>query len=562
MSFEVILHIVSGMGIFLYGISLMGDSLKGLAGNRLRVIVEKTTNKVWKGILIGIVLTALIQSSSGLTAILISLISAGLMTLPQAIPVIMGANIGTTITSILVGLDIKSYSLIFVAIGAIISFFIKKKNIHLTGLTILGFGLLFYGLLLMDKGLGVIAEMDFFENVMKALDNPVLGVLAGVVSTAVIQSSSALIAIVQQIYATILPDGSTAISLAAAIAVILGSNIGTTVTSVISAIGAPKSAKRAALAHVLFNLVGTFLFLILIAPFTRLIAYIEINIPYFQASKESTLALVHIIFNVVTTFILCWFVQLFVKIVEKVIPLTESEKMIHAIDKLSPALLDSAPTLALEGARQVIIDMSRIVTKMFSNASTYIKTNDVRLVDEINQLEDVVDNYDNKLHDYLVRISNNGLSDKTRKAQAICLDTIRDFERIADHCVNLGEFMQERYGENCVFKEETFKMIDHMLSLVTTMVDDSISCFSENDKKLARKVKSIEPQIDELEKKYRRQELVYLQQGDIMSDLHFVDILSNFERIGDHANNIADNILNNSIHDIPENLIKGDKNDH
>ncbi len=554
-SFQILMYAFGGMAIFLYGIYIMGDALKGLAGNRLRTIIEKSTNKVWKGILVGFVLTAIIQSSSGLTAIVISLIAAGLMTLPQAIPVIMGANIGTTVTSILVGFDIGGISLIFVTIGVIIVFFIKQKKIHYMGLTILGFGLLFFGLDTMDLGLKEIVNNPSFTDIVKTLDNPALGILAGVVLTAVIQSSSALIAIAQQIYATPLASGAHSISLIATISIIIGSNIGTTVTALLSSLSSSRNAKRAALAHLLFNITGCIIFVILLYPFSNLMQMMEDNIPYFTKNPAHVIAVVHIIFNVVTTFVLCWFVKLLVKIVERIIPLTESEKLIKGVDKLEPSLIEQAPVLAIANAKKVTIDMFQIVLQMFDDTKKYINGNDNKLFNRINNLEDVTDNYDNKLHDYLVKVSSSTLSFVAIHEQAICFDTIRDLERIADHLLNLAEFMEERYSNNYIFQDETLNMLNHLLELLTAMINDAYVSFKNNDKKSARRVRATEPQIDELEKKYRKAEVSILTSGVtniLNADLHFVDILANLERIGDHCNNIADNILFESLHDIED----------
>ena len=554
-SFQVLMYAFGGMAIFLYGIYIMGDALKGLAGNRLRTIIEKSTNKVWKGILVGFVLTAIIQSSSGLTAIVISLIAAGLMTLPQAVPVIMGANIGTTVTSILVGFDIGGISLIFVTIGVIIVFFIKQKKMHYMGLAILGFGLLFFGLDTMDQGLKVIVDNPSFTDIVKTLDNPVLGILAGVVLTAIVQSSSALIAIAQQIYATPLASGAHSISLIATISIIIGSNIGTTVTALLSSLSSSRNAKRAALAHLLFNITGCIIFVILLYPFTNLMQMMEDNIPYFKHNPAHVIAVVHIVFNIVTTFVLCWFVKLLVKIVEKIIPLTESERLIKGVDKLEVSLIEQAPVFAIANAKKVTIDMFQIVLQMFDDTKKYINGNDNKLFNRINNLEDVTDNYDNKLHDYLVQVSSSTLSFVAIHEQAICFDTIRDLERIADHLLNLAEFMEERYSNNYVFQEETLNMLNHLLELLTSMINDAYVSFKNNDKKSARRVRATEPQIDELEKKYRKAEVSILTSGVtniLNADLHFVDILANLERIGDHCNNIADNILFESLHDIED----------
>lgn len=544
--FEKISYILGGVALFLFGIHIMGEALKNLAGNKLKLIIEKTTNTTFKGILTGMIITALIQSSSGTTAIVVTLISAGLMKLPQAIAVIMGANIGTTITSVIIGLNISDYSLIIVGVGALLCFFSKKQNIMEIGTAVLGFGLLFFGLEMMGDTLKQFANNDSFISAFQTLsDNPLLGVGVGAILTAIIQSSSAAIGIVQKLYSE-----TDTMLLTAAIPILLGSNIGTTITAVISSLNSTRNAKRAALAHVIFNILGTFVFIILLNPFTSLMQVIE-NKFYTQHSR-STIATAHVIFNLTTSILLSFFVRQLVWIVQKIIKPTQEEEKISSIDKLNYRLLDQAPVLALEYAHVIIIDMSEIVEKMFNLLLAYFRENNQKIADDINSAEDLVDVYDNKLHDFLAELSAKNLTLRDIKNQTIDFDTIRDLERIADHVVNLTEFLQARYSSNIEFDEESLANINHMFELITQMFTDALIAFRENDKSASRRVMATEPQIDELEKKYRKTQLKLLSAGSITNnnDLHYVDILSNLERIGDHTNNIAENILNNSLHDV------------
>lgn len=543
-NFEIISFVLGGIALFLFGIHIMGESLKNLAGNKLKIIIEKTTNTTIKGILTGAAITVLIQSSSGTTAIVVALISAGLMTLPQAVAVIMGANIGTTITAIIIGLNISESSLIIVGVGALLCFFSKRQKFVETGNAILGFGLLFFGLDMMGTTLKQFANnphiLEAFQTLSK---NPILGVGVGTITAAIIQSSSATIGIVQKLYA----ETGGSLLLDAAIPLLLGSNIGTTITAVISSLNSSRNAKRAALAHVLFNVVGVTIFMIFLSPYTSLIGWVEKK--FLSPFSAGTIAVAHVFFNVTTTILLAFFVKQIVWIVQKILKPTKEEEMISAIDKLNHKLLDQAPVLALENVHFIIVDMSKIVDKMFNLFLSYFQEPNGKIPEEVFNLEDVVDSYDNKLHDFVAELSSKDLSERDSKTQAIAFDTIRDLERIADHLVNLTEFLQTRYNSNIQFHPVAYENINHMLILIKSMIDDSFSAYENSDKAAARRVTAIEPQIDELEKLYRKQQITMLGDGTLTnSDLHYVDILSNLERIGDHTNNIAENIITNSVH--------------
>lgn len=272
----------------------------------------------------------------------------------------------------------------------------------------------------------------------------------------------------------------------------------------------------------------------------------------------TTIAVAHILFNLITTVIMFFFISYLAKLVEKIIPLDEKDALLSSFDKLNYDLIEEAPILAIENARKLIIDMTGIVRRMVTDAGIYINEKNHKVFDEVYQLEDVIDAYDNKIHDYLVGIADHPLGDKGNKLRAICLDTIRDLERIADHAVNLVEYMEDVYDNNLVFSEELMTMINHLYGLVSEMVDDAFIAFTDNDKKAARRVRATEPQIDELEKRYRREQLrLGATAGITFVELHFVDILANLERIGDHANNIADNILFESIHNLPADAPEG-----
>ncbi|ERJ12604.1 Na/Pi cotransporter family protein [Haloplasma contractile] len=317
-------HLLGGLGIFLIGINLMANSLKKLTGSKMKTLIEKLTNSTYKGILVGIFVTVILQSSSGTTALTISLIRSGLMTLPQGVGIIMGANIGTTVTAFLIGLNIKNYALPIMTVGALLAFFAKRLKVNLVGCTILGFGMLFYGLKLMGSGLKPLSRLPAFANFMIDLsDNPLLGVFAGTALTVLVQSSSATVGLLEELYA------QNAIDITASIPVLFGDNIGTTITSVIAALGGSLAAKRASAFHVLFNLIGTVIFLTFFIIFkTPIVQFIVLFEGQFldgmveeAASKPHvTIALAHMFFNIANTFLLVWFVNHIVRLVKIIIP--------------------------------------------------------------------------------------------------------------------------------------------------------------------------------------------------------------------------------------------------
>jgi phosphate:Na+ symporter len=543
---KMIFYIFGGLGIFLYGLHIMGESLKNLAGAKLKILIEKTTNTPLKGILMGIVITVLIQSSSGTTALTVGLIGAGLMTLPQAIAVIIGANIGTTVTSFLIGLKIANYALPMIGIGAFAIFFSKRKKISLMGSSLMGFGMLFFGLEMMGEQLKVLTTMEFFETLMITLStHSILGVVVGTTLTALVQSSSASIGILQQLYST------GTIPLLAAIPILLGSNIGTTITAILASLGSSKDAKRTALAHVFFNLLGTVAFLFFLKPYTRLFTWIEVT--YLEAGDKLTIAFAHMGFNFLTTVIMFFLIRYLVIVVEKFIPKSPSETFVVSVDQLNHNLIKSAPILALENAKKVISDMGSSVLKMFKITKEYINFDNHKYFEDISILENITDTYDNKCHDYLVKLSGQSLSKEEQHLQSICFDTIRDFERIADHCLNIAQFMNDRYDNKVVANPSVLEDLNTMVDALSEMLLNAITAFQEFDKQKAYLVMEEEPNIDAMEKKYRKSHLKLVSDGVISSvDLHFVDILANLERIGDHSENIAENVLNESIHDIED----------
>ncbi len=538
---ETIFAIVGGLGIFLFGINMMGDSLKAIAGSRLKIIIEKTTNTPIKGILVGIIITGLIQSSSGTTALTVGLVRAGLMTLPQAVGIILGANIGTTVTSLLLGLPIKEYALPIMAAGSFLIFFMSSKKYKQLGGVVLGFGMLFFGLDVMGGALKDLAYLPEFKSALESVGEfPVLGLFVGAVSTAIIQSSSASIAILQELYTT------GAIPLIGAVAILFGSNIGTTVTAIFASIGGSIAAKRTAAAHVVFNLLGSMFFMILLVPYTRFIQFLENK--FIDISEPNnlklTISFAHMGFNILNTVIMFFFISQLVWLVTKIIR-GEDNIICVDVDSLNDDLIIEAPVLALESAKIVITNMGKLTEQMVDGVITYSFENNKKVFENGFQIEEMLDTIDKKAHDYLVKIAQTGLNKKDAQLQAEYVDTIRDLERIGDHCINLYQFFEHRYDNKMVLSPEAKKELTKLYDVVKESIKYTLEAFENYDLESAKNVVEREVIIDRLVIKNRKRHIMRMNNNDSSetSDGFYVDILSNIERIGDHCNNIVINII-------------------
>lgn len=538
---ETIFAIVGGLGIFLFGINMMGDSLKAIAGSKMKIIIEKTTNTPLKGILVGIVITGLIQSSSGTTALTVGLVRAGLMTLPQAIGIILGANIGTTVTSLLLGLPIKEYALPIMAAGSFLIFFTNSKKSKNLGGVILGFGMLFFGLDVMGGALKGLAELPEFRNALESVgDHPFLGLFVGAASTAIIQSSSATIGILQELYTT------GAIPLIGAVAIVFGDNIGTTVTAVFASIGGSIAAKRTAAAHVVFNLLGSIVFMMLLVPYTSLIQFLENR--FIDTSNANnlklTISFAHMGFNIMNTFIMFFFIKQLVWVVTKIVRGDDNIIKVD-VDSLSEDLIKESPVLALESAKIVVTNMGKLTEQMFEGVVSYSFEKNAKVYENGFQIEEMLDTIDKKAHDYLVKIAQSGLDTKDAQLQAEYVDTIRDFERIGDHCINLFQFFEHRYDIKMVLSPDAKKELSKLYDVVKETISLTLEAFENYDLEAAKEVMIREDAIDRLVIKNRKRHIrrINTDESTETSDGFYVDILSNIERIGDHCNNIVINII-------------------
>ena len=537
---ENIMFVFGGLALFLFGIGLMSDSLKAAAGNKLKSIIEKTTNTPLKGILVGIVLTLLIQSSSGTTALMIGLLRAGLMTLPQAVGIIMGANIGTTVTAFIIGLPIADFGYILLGVGVILTF-IGKKRVHHIGGVLTGLGMLFIGLEVMGSGLKPLSDTPAAEQMFQVFSqNWFLGTLFGTVFTAVVQSSSAAIGVLEKLYA-LNAEGINTITLSGAIPILLGANIGTTITAFLASLGGNTESKRAAFIHVLFNVLMTVTFLILLVPYRHFIIWFEET--FLTRYSMLSIAFAHAFQNITMTFILYFFIKQMIALAKLVIK--DKDKKHIPDDMFDEKLITEAPYLALEVAKRGIMSMGAVIKEYFNIVKSYSFQETESMIEEGYTLEMITDTYDIKLHDYLIKISMAGLAKDDSAKLSRDLDTIKDFERIGDHLTNVLEFFKERYAENQLLSEEGTRDLIELYDVLGQMLDDTLESFKNQDAELAKKVVKTEDKVDELEEKFRYRYIERLKNLEVtfVRAANYPDILANLERIGDHLMNIVSSVI-------------------
>ncbi len=533
---EILFMFIGGLGIFLYGIKSMGDGLQKSAGDRLRSILDRLTTNPFMGVLAGIFVTVAIQSSSGTTVIVIGLVSAGFMTLRQAIGVIMGANIGTTVTAFIIGIDIGEYSLPILAVGAFLLFFFKNNRINNFGQVVFGFGALFYGLELMGEGMKPLRELQSFIDLTQSMsDNAFLGVLVGTVFTIIVQSSSATIGILQGLYSEGLVD------LNAALPVLFGDNIGTTITAVLASIGASVAARRAAVVHVMFNVIGTIIFMIILIPFTTFISWLD---QLLNLNPAMQIAFAHGTFNVSNTLIQFPFIALLALIVTKIVA-GEDVEIEFKPKHLDPQLIEQSPSIALGAAKEEVVRMGHFAVQGIQESYNYLQTKNKKNSDTAYQIEDAINNLDNKITEYLVKMSRSSLSAQESESHSFLIDTIRDIERIGDHCENILELVDYQLANKVILTEEAMADLNEMFELTMETVLQAILALEKNDKAIAYSVVEREVLIDTMERKFRKKHILRLNEGicTAQSGIVFVDIVSNLERMGDHSVNIAGTVL-------------------
>ncbi|WP_241138863.1 Na/Pi cotransporter family protein [Bacillus mycoides] len=533
---DMIFQFIGGLGIFLFGIKYMGDGLQQAAGDRLRDILDRFTTNPLMGVLAGMLVTVLIQSSSGTTALTVGLVSAGFMTLRQAIGVIMGANIGTTVTAFIIGIKIGEYALPVMAVGAILLFFFKNKKVHSVGQVVFGFGMLFFGLELMSAGMKPLRSLESFQELMVSMsDNPILGIVVGTVFTLIVQSSSATIGILQELF------GQGAIDLQAALPVLFGDNIGTTITAVLAAIGTSIAARRAALVHVIFNIIGTIIFTIILIPFTSLIQYFQTSL---NLNPEMTIAFAHGTFNVTNTIIQFPFIAVLAWIVTKLIR-GEDASINFKPQHLNPIFIEQSPAIALTEAQKEIIRMAEFSLDGLKEANQFLNTQDKKHANLATQLEGAINNLDKKIIEYLVLLSEKPLSPTDSEKHSVLAGVVGDIERVGDHVENLVELVDFQISNRVSLSDEALAELNEMLELTISTLQDAINALTNFDTELAQTVIAKERKIDQMERVLRKRHVLRLNERSCSGDasIIYVDMVSNLERIGDHAVNIADGVL-------------------
>ncbi len=532
----LIFEFIGGLGIFLLGIKFMGDGLQKSAGDRLRDILDRFTSNPFLGVLAGIIVTALIQSSSGTTVLTVGLVNAGFMTLRQAIGVIMGANIGTTVTAFIIGIDIGEYALPIMAVGAFLLFFFKNQKVNNAGQAIFGFGSLFFGLELMSSGMKPLRSLETFHELTVSMsDNPILGVVIGTIFTVIVQSSSATIGVLQGLFS----EG--ALTLNAALPVLFGDNIGTTITAILASIGASVAAKRAALTHVLFNVIGTTIFLIILGLFTSYVSFLQARL---DLNPEMTIAFAHGSFNIFNTIMQLPFIGVLAWIVTKVVP--GKDTIIEYKPKhLDPIFIERSASLALEQAKSEVIRMGEFASRGLEETNLYLSTNSPKHSELAMQIEDAINNLDRKITNYLIDISAKTLSEADSAKHTALMDSVRDIERIGDHFENIVELVDYKISHKVQMTDQAMEDLNNMFDLTLMTVKQAIESLDSMNREKALEVIQKEEEIDQMERSFRKKHIIRMNEGlcSASAGIVFVDIISNLERIGDHAVNIAEEVL-------------------
>ena len=547
MDFFSILTLVGGLAMFLYGMQVMGDGLEKLSGGKLEKILENLSSNRVKAVLVGAAVTAIIQSSSATTVMVVGFVNSGIMHLSQAVGFIMGANIGTTVTAWILSLagiessnffvrllNPSSFSPILALVGVIFIVFLhneKKKDI---GNIMVGFAVLMFGMNTMSGAVKPLAEVPEFTNILLKFSNPVLGVLAGALLTAVIQSSSASVGILQALCVT------GAVRYGAALPIIMGQNIGTCITAMLSSIGATKNAKRAAIVHLYFNIVGTVAFMIVFYLLNGFLHFSFIN----EVAGPAGIAVIHSAFNVIATVVLLPFGNLLVKMACATVRDTKEEKAVSAEDQ-EFMILESRflvnPGIAIEQSKTAAKKMAEQSRNALKLSFGLLDHFDEETAFRVEKIEAKVDRYEDELGTYLIKLNQKDLSLEDSHSLSIMLHCIGDFERISDHALSIMKSAKEMAEKNTGFSERAVKELHIMERAVSDIVDKAYRVFADQDMKMAEEIEPLEEVIDELSRELKRRHINRLRAGECTIEMGFIlsDITTCLERIADHCSNIG-----------------------
>ena len=545
-----VLTMLGGLAMFLYGMDAMGDGLSKVSGGKMEQILEKLTSNKLKGVLLGALVTAVIQSSSATTVMVVGFVNSGIMKLSQAISIIMGSNVGTTMTAWILSLSgvegdsffIKmlkptSFSPILAVIGIVLILFAKSEKKKDVGNILIGFAILMFGMDTMSGAVKPLANVPEFTSLFTMFSNPVLGVLVGALVTAVIQSSSASVGILQALCVT------GAITYGSAFPIILGQNIGTCVTAMLSSIGANKGARRTALVHLYFNIVGTVIFMILFV-----VARATINPAILgEAANGAGIAVIHSIFNIGATLMLLPFSNGLEKLAYMTVkddPEDTKDERDEALRALDIRFLDQ-PGYAMTLCKTATVRMAELVKEAIYDAVELLENYDEEKAARVMELEHKVDQFEDEVGIYLMKISSKDVSEHDSKTLSLLLHTIGDFERISDHALNVCESAKEKYEKGLEFSETAKKEINVFSGAIKEIVSLAIDTFVREDLREARDVEPLEDVVDKLNVKMKRRHVERLRQGTCTIEMGFIlsDITTSFERIADHCSNVAVSVL-------------------
>ena len=539
-----VLSLIGGISLFLFGMNIMGSALERRAGAGLRGLLAKLTSNRFTGFMTGLGVTAIIQSSAATTVMVVGFVNSGLMSLHQSIGVIMGANVGTTVTAWLLSLsgiqgeslfvqmlNPKNFSAILALIGVVLYVFMKKDKRKSEGLILLGFATLMFGMNAMTESVAPLKDVEWFKNLFIIFDNPILGVLFGALVTAAIQSSSASVGMLQALSAT------GRVSIGTAIPIIMGQNIGTCITALLSSVGTNKNARRASLIHLAFNVIGTTFWLLIFV----LLKYIFSPAILGESANQVNIAIIHSAFNIACTILMLPLGALLEKIAIKLIP----DAQIPEKESLLDERLLQTPALALTASRKLTVEMATVSVNSIYKALETVRNYSSELCAEIRADEDKTDYYEDILGTYLLKLSTLQVSTADSKEAAKLLNIIGDCERIADHSINIVESAEELHEKGIEFSDTAKADFENIANAITEGLQLSLKAFIDNDIESALLIDPLEEVVDILKEEYRKGHIERMQQGKCSVGAGFVwsDLLTNLERISDHCSNIAGAIL-------------------
>ncbi|MBR5798533.1 MAG: Na/Pi cotransporter family protein [Lachnospiraceae bacterium] len=571
MDIFMLLNLIGGLALFLYGMDMLGDGLKKLSGGKLEIILEKLTKNKLMALLLGAVVTAIIQSSSATTVMVVGFVNSGIMQLSRSIGVILGANVGTTITAWILSLaEISgtgffmkmlkptSFSPILAIIGVFMIMLTKKEKRKNIGIILVGFAILMTGMDTMSNAVEPLAEIPEFTNILLMFSNPILGLLAGLVLTAIIQSSSASIGILQALCTT------GAVSYATAIPIIMGQNIGTCVTAVLSCTGASRNAKRAALVHLYYNFIIVGGFMVLFYAVNSVVDFAFMG----TSMSAVKVALFHTVFNIIAVIVMFPFSFVLEKLVYMTLPQTE-EELEAQNDKKLIQILDSrflsTPKFALEQCKNATVEMAEHSKEALILAMKTLEAFDEKIANKVSDLENLADHYEDELNNYLVKLSSQHLTEEDSQQLSVLLHCVNDFERIADHAINIVSTAREMNEKEQFFSKKAQEELAIYTAALTDIITDTVDVFRNDDLEKAKYIEPFEEVIDDLSDEIKKRHMKRLRKGKCSIEMGFVlaDVVTNYERASDHCSNVGLSVLqlhedNFETHEYQEHMSRED----